>query len=147
MYSGALYLIGISIILVLRPELMFSKEGTWKEFGLGRDKAKYTWMPFWLFSIIWAILSYMLVLMVAGSNGLPGVSVENSVETNYIERVSTLPGLDEESLNNMSKTIRRKYSTDMKPGYYILDAEETIKRGVPKYVFLGPEAPNLIYKN
>jgi hypothetical protein len=74
-YSGALYLIGISIILVLKPDLMFSKEGTWKEFGLGRDKMKYTWMPFWLFSIIWSILSYMLVLLMAGSNGLPGVSV------------------------------------------------------------------------
>ena len=35
----------------------------------------------------------------------------------------------------------------MKPGYYILDTNETVKRGVPKYIFLGPEAPNLVYHN
>ena len=43
-YSGLLYLAGISIILILKPELMFAKDGTWKEFGLGRNKQKYTWM-------------------------------------------------------------------------------------------------------
>jgi hypothetical protein len=35
----------------------------------------------------------------------------------------------------------------MKSGYYILDVNETAKKGIPKYIYLGPEAPNLIYHN
>jgi hypothetical protein len=34
---------------------------------------------------------------------------------------------------------------DMKKGYYILDTNETMKKGIPKYIYLGPEAPNLVY--
>ena len=37
--------------------------------------------------------------------------------------------------------------SDMKSGYYILDVNETMKKGIPKYTYLGPEAPNLIYHN
>ena len=69
-YSGLLYLFGISIILTLKPELMFSKEGIWKEFGLGR--ANRTWMPFWLFAIAWAILSYLIVLVIMGKHECAG---------------------------------------------------------------------------
>jgi hypothetical protein len=62
-YAGLLYLAGISIILILKPDLMFGKDGTWKEFGLGRNKEKYTWLPFWLFAIIWSIVSYIIILV------------------------------------------------------------------------------------
>ena len=36
---------------------------------------------------------------------------------------------------------------EMRPGYYILNVDETMKRGIPKYIYLGPEAPNLVYHN
>jgi hypothetical protein len=64
-YSGLLYLLGISIVLVLKPELMFLSNGSWKEFGIGRSKERYTWLPFWLFAIMWAIISYIIVLVIA----------------------------------------------------------------------------------
>jgi hypothetical protein len=35
----------------------------------------------------------------------------------------------------------------MQPGYYILNVNETMKKGIPKYIYLGPEAPNLVYHN
>jgi len=38
-----------------------------------------------------------------------------------------------------------KKANEMKPGYYVLDAEATTKRGIPKYIYLGPEAPELVY--
>jgi hypothetical protein len=148
-YSGLLYLVGISIILIMKPELMFAKDGSWKEFGLGRNKHKYTWMPFWLFAISWAIISYVVVLVIASATGLGGVSnnvdipvQNNSIEPENISMKSMSPVLPE----NLS---RRKptSSNEMKPGYYILDTNETMKRGVPKYIFLGPEAPNLVYHN
>jgi hypothetical protein len=122
---------------------MFAKDGTWKEFGLGRNKQKYTWLPFWLFAIMWAIISYILILVIAGNTGISGVStnIDISVQNDSIEpeNVST------KSINMIKK--RPTSQNDMKPGYYILDTNETIKRGIPKYIYLGPEAPNLIYNN
>lgn len=148
-YAGLLYLLGISVVLILKPELMFAKDGTWKEFGLGRNKYKYTWMPFWLFSIMWAIISYIIILVIASSTGLGGVSnnvdipIQNEIiEPENVSMKSMTPVLS----NNMSK--KRPTSVDeMKPGYYILDTNETMKRGMPKYIYLGPESPNLVYHN
>jgi hypothetical protein len=148
-YSGLLYLLGISIILIMKPTLMFDKDGSWKEFGLGRNKHKHTWMPFWLFAISWAIISYIIVLIIASSTGLGGISnnIDIPVQTNSIEPENV-------SMKAMSPVLpdnapRRKptSSNDMKPGYYILDTNETVKRGIPKYIYLGPEAPNLIYNS
>ena len=142
-YSGLLYLLGISIILTFKPDVMFTKEGNWKEFGLGRSKSRYTWMPFWLFAIVWAILSYLLV--VASHTGLGGVThnTEISVSKDTIEPENV-------STKSMSPVLPRKKPTtmgDMKKGYYILDTTETIKKGIPKYIYLGPEAPNLVYNH
>jgi hypothetical protein len=146
-YSGLLYLIGISVVLILKPELMFAKDGSWKEFGLGRNKHKYTWMPFWLFAISWAIVSYVIVLVIASATGLGGVSnnidvpvQNNSIEPENVSMKSMSPVLPD----NMSRK-RPTSMNDMKPGYYILDTNETMKRGIPKYIYLGPEAPNLVY--
>jgi hypothetical protein len=143
-FSGLLYLVGISVVLVLKPQLMFAKDGTWKEFGLGRNKSKYTWMPFWLFAIMWAIISYIIVLIVASTFGVAGVQnkTEIVVPTEVIEPENV-------SIKSLPPSIKKKPSSldEMKPGYYILDANETVKRGVPKYIYLGPEAPNLIYNN
>jgi hypothetical protein len=100
-------------------------------------------MPFWLFAIVWAILSYLLVLVVASHTGLGGVSAntEISVSKDTIEPENV-------SMKSMSPVLPKKKPNtmgDMKKGYYILDTNETIKKGIPKYIYLGPEAPNLVY--
>ena len=149
-YSGLLYLIGISIILILRPKLMFADNGKWKEFGLGRNSNYYTWMPFWLFAIIWSILSYLLTLII--------ISVFSSIGDDDKTVSVTLEDIQPENITKKSlqplvddsiKSIKKKtgVTSDMKPGYYILNAQETMKTGIPKYIYLGPEAPNLIYNN
>jgi hypothetical protein len=125
-YSGLLYLLGISIVLTWKPEFMFSKDGSWKEFGLGRHPHKYTWMPFWLFAILWAMMSYFVVLTVS-SHLQMSLPVHENV--------------------SMPSSMGRNSRNDMKQGYYILNTNETIKKGTPKYIYLGPEAPNLIYNN
>jgi hypothetical protein len=126
---------------------MFAKDGSWKEFGLGRNKHKYTWLPFWLFAISWAIISYLIILIIASITGLGGVSnnidvpvQNNSIEPENVSMKSMTPVLPD----NMSRK-RPTSMNDMKPGYYILDTNETMKRGIPKYIYLGPEAPNLVY--
>ena len=141
-YSGLLYLLGISILLMLKPSLMFAEDGSWKEFGLGRNKDKYTWMPFWLFAILWAILSYLLILVIASSTGIGGVtnnadlSVRNEViEPEYI------------STKGLANNIKQKPQSveEIKRGYYMFDPNESAKKGMPKYIYLGPEPPNMTY--
>lgn len=167
LYSGLLYLTGVAIVMVLRPALMFRPDGTWKEFGIGRNPAYYTWLPFWLFAIVWAILSYLLVLLLAGANVLPGINATSNVTSNAtsnatapsknsssvnvssapistpMEAINEVIDLDDASPAVVKKVVRTV--NEMKPGYYILNAEETARRGVPKYTYLGPEPPRLVY--
>lgn len=143
-FSGLLYLIGISVVLILKPELMFGKDGSWKEFGLGRNKTKYTWMPFWLFAIMWAIISYIIVLTIASSTGIGGV--KNNADIVVANDIIEPENISMKSIVSATKK-KPSVSNDMKPGYYILDTNETMKRGIPKYIFLGPEAPNVVYHN
>lgn len=142
-YAGLLYLLGISIVLMIKPQLMFSEKGIWKEFGIGRPSATYTWLPFWLFSMIWAILSYLIVLLIASHTGLAGVHTPTDVSV-------TTETLDPEYVSRKSSSShavskKKMAPSDMKDGYYMLDMNETGKRGVPKYIYVGPEAPHMIY--
>jgi hypothetical protein len=123
---------------------MFTKDGNWKEFGLGRPTEFYTWMPFWLFAVGWSILSYAIMLVIASYTGLGGVSMKQdlqvpmeAIEPENVSTKSLLPSLKKKPANAM----------EMKQGYYILDINETVKRGIPKYTYLGPESPNIIYHN
>jgi len=144
-YSGLLYLLGISIVLFIKPSWMFHADGKWKEFGLGRSKERHTWMPFWLFSILWAILSYLLILTLAGYTGLGGVSMKTEVA------VSTEPIEPEQvSVKSLASNVskrRPKSMEQMNKGYYILDQAQSSKNGVPMYMYLGPKSPNLIFHN
>jgi len=132
LYAGLLYLAGVSLLILLQPSLVFREDGSWKEFGVGRDQEHYTWMPFWLFAILWALLSYMIILMVAGSNMLPGVQTIEDITVN-----------SEEALESLSPRVKKRVSASMtEEGYYMLDTEA---KGTPKYVYLGPAPPNLVY--
>ena len=150
LFAGILYLFVIGSVLVLRPQIMFTAKGAWKEFGIGRNPELYTWMPFWLFAILSAILSYLFVLLIAGTGSLPGVDVVNEV-------VVTEPAVASQmmasrrgralSVDGVAPDVARAPTAkgEMKAGYYVLDAIETAKKGVPKYIYLGPEPPNLVY--
>ena len=134
-YSGLLYLIGISVILAFKPLLMFSRDGKWKEFGIGRSRERYTWMPFWLFAIMWAIISYTIVLIVVGNTGLNGTNQNMNVVD------------AEDNMEELANLTKKSSNKSMKKGYYILNVNETIKNGKPQYIYLGPEAPNLHYQD
>ena len=74
-FSGFLYLAGVATILILRPSLMFTDDGVWKEFGIGRNPETHTWLPFWLFCILWSVISYILIVILAEAGILPGLWV------------------------------------------------------------------------
>jgi hypothetical protein len=128
LYSGLLYLLGVGIVLAIKPALMFAEDGAWKEFGLGRNPERYTWLPFWLFAVAWAIVSFFSIQLLATLGVLPGIEW-TKIET------SSLPASAEEVPR--PKT-RKSGPPELKPGYYMLNTEGTAKEGVPKYIYIGP---------
>ena len=118
--SGLLYLTGISVVLFLRPRLMVTDNGVWKEFGIGRDTNSYTWFPLWLFCIVWAFFCYFAVVLF----------MPTQVDSVQIDPPPAF-----------ARNKKVKYVEKVKPGYYMLNTEGSGIEGVPKYIYLGMEAP------
>jgi hypothetical protein len=128
--SGIIYLIVIAVVLHFKPTLMFQEDGTWKEFGIGRDPAYFTYIPFWLFTIIWSLLAYLSVMLIEDSLYLPSDAIElprNSGRTRNVGRKA----------NNVVHDVVQ----ELTPGYYMLNEGSTGRNGVPRYVYLGPDGP------
>tara|TARA_X000000368_G_C22857304_1_gene634935 strand:+ start:436 stop:651 length:216 start_codon:yes stop_codon:yes gene_type:complete len=58
-YTIALFLVGVFITFHLKPNLLFTEKGTFRDFGAGYNKK--TILPVWLFIIFWAVTSYILI--------------------------------------------------------------------------------------
>lgn len=112
--STLLYLLGVVLVLYFKPEFMFDKKGTWKEFGFTNNDS-HTWFPFWLFCLVWAFFSFFVVNFVYGSK---------SKKSKNTTVANTQPG------------------EVAKPGYYVLDKEGSQREGFPRYVYLGPNMPS-----
>jgi hypothetical protein len=126
LYSGILYLSGVALILFLRPSMMFTPDGQWKEFGIGQNREKYSPFPFWMFCLVWAIVSYTIVLFITSfsskSKNVNSVSVKRNMNT-----ASLIQDEDGEELFELPK------------GYYVLNKKASKIAGVPKYVFIGQQ--------
>jgi hypothetical protein len=131
LYAGLLYLAAIAVVLLLKPAFMFRPDGTWKEFGIGRNPKNYTPLPLWLYSIVAALVSYFVVLLISQVFGSGGRSGANANRRNMIN-------IDEELLTNISP---KDVSPELTPGYYILNKAASRAAGIPKYVYIGKEAP------
>jgi hypothetical protein len=58
--SIIVFLILFAIILLIKPNIMFDKNGKPREFGIGYKNK--TILPLWLAVIILAIISYLVIL-------------------------------------------------------------------------------------
>jgi len=114
--AGIVYLLGIAIVLAVRPQYMFTPDGLWKEFGIEKGD-EYTLCPFWLFCIVWGCVSYFLVLAL------------------YKEDTEVQMNMPVQNTVDMSKPV------ELPKGYYVLNNKATRLAGVPKYVYLGEEMP------
>ena len=142
--AGVLYLLGTAIVLVIRPSLMFTEDGSWKEFGIGRNMNTHTWMPFWFFAILWALTSYILVTLIfivyfpeAGGGR------KQTMEAAQTPRARTVsyPSIEDIEMPRPVKRGRGK-SMELPDGYYIRNTDGTeIAGGVPKYIYLGKGLP------
>lgn len=139
-----IYILGIALILFLRPTLMFQPGGSWKEFGIGRGD-NHTIIPFWLFAIFWAFISYGVALVVLSQFAnianqsvnpglqpqmyigqpqpvIPSIPQQNQVMRQVAQPISSMIGLE----NNI-------------PGYYVLSNGTTGSN--PQYIYYGTAPP------
>ena len=126
LYSSVLYLLGITIVLYIRPKLMFRHDGRWKEFGI--NGVDTTYLPFWLFCIIWAVVAYAIIRMLY-SDESPAAPAPAPAAA---EPLSPLPVPENKIQENTSQG---------KPGYYKLDDTVMKEKGVPRYVYIGADKP------
>jgi hypothetical protein len=159
--AAILYLIGVVIVLLLRPQTMFDEDGDWREFGI-LSKA-HTVFPFWLFCIVWAVLSYCITLFFLGAPGGADHSKKHVVDhlpVDEPERSNPRSGKRSKS-GRRSKPVVEAPSDNLveplspiemtngkkappKPGYYILDDIGTEVNGKPRYVYYGDKPPGSI---
>ena len=133
--SGALYLTGVAVVLVLKPSFMFTPDGTWKEFGIGQDPSRYTNFPFWLFCLIWAVVSYIIVLITLPLFDTNQTEVEMPVKN---VRKNRKPVITEDS-NLVFDDELEDLQSQLPKGYYILNKKASRISGVPKYVHMGED--------
>ena len=129
-----LYLLGIAVLLYLRPALMFHKDGRWKEFGVSGEET--TVFPLWMFCIAWAVISYGIgrILFREG----PVDIVKNA---SMITAVATGKSLTDGLVEPLA--VSGPAAEDMsKPGYYKLSTAIMRKKGVPRYIYVGTEVPD-----
>jgi hypothetical protein len=124
--AGLVYLTGVAIVLIIKPSIMFREDGRWKEFGIGRDPQYFTYIPFWLFTIVWALLSYVIILFIE--------------DPYYLESNEVNAPVNKRSMKNSKNT--RSNVKELTPGYYMLNESSMDRDGVPRYVYLGPATPD-----
>ena len=167
LFSSLLYLLGVAAVLFFKPQLMFHLDGRWKEFGTGSDDK--TLFPFWLFCIVWAIVSYGIIsavvtegteIVAAGVAAATAVATEDilmplpkrnkNTGANTVTNMGTNTATNK-TANNSSRNRPKNSFTPapvekvvevMKPGYYKLDPNGTNASGTPRYIYIGEDAPD-----
>jgi hypothetical protein len=140
-----LYIVGVAVVLYLRPEGMFRDDGRWKEFGVGTGKLR-TVFPFWLFTLVWAVLSYSLAT--AGALFVGQVAaIRPELPTKGFD---ILPAAAAAPLPPAINSIAAPISATAAaaptgafttPGYYVLQTPTT---DIPRYVYYGTSPPSAV---
>lgn len=170
-YAIGIYIIGVAVVLFIRPKSMFRPGGTWKEFGLSTE-GNYTVFPFWMFTLVWAVAAFALANMVQiffASTALQSLTsfgvgensavANNANISNIIQPISTAappavpapapaptfaPPAAPVFPQVVSNTSLPVMPTETRlPGYYML---ESAMQG-PRYVYWGPEPPTAANMN
>lgn len=151
--AGLLYLIVTAIVLTIKPKMMFTEGGDWKEFGIGRNPATHTWLPFWLFSVLSALVCYILVVLVFALYNIPGnmetptipnlTATRGTAKNTAVEEVLDVSPDDLAAEVAVKRTSRlRGKASELPEGYYVLNTAATeAAGGVPKYIYLGKGLP------
>ena len=137
-YAISIYMIGIAVILYLRPKTMFRDDGMWKEFGLQKDGTVF---PFWMFAIVWAVLAYALATLLSMMFASIVLNSSDSTVGSPVSPVqqvqptaSIMQPISQAPMMNMPSEVPKV------PGYYILDPYSS---GAPRYIYYGTAPPGV----
>lgn len=140
-YAISIYMIGVAVVLYLRPKTMFRDDGVWKEFGLQKDGTVF---PFWMFAIVWAVLAYALASLI--SMFFASIVLQSS--ENVVSTVVSTVASNVQPANSFMQPISQAPAINMPsqmpteipkvPGYYILDPYSS---GAPRYLYYGTAPP------
>jgi hypothetical protein len=156
----SIYIFGIAIVLYLRPALMFKPGGSWKEFGIGRGET-HTVLPFWLFAIFWAFMSYGISLVILSNfanianapfqqGQLQMPTQQTPVMTQQAPQPVMMQQQQAPQPNMMQQQQQQGPANFMKPvssmiglqqnvpGYYVLANSQN---GQPQYIYYGNQPP------
>ena len=131
--AGVLYLLGVAAMLLIKPTIMFTPDGQWKEFGVGQNPDRYTIFPFWLACLVWALISYVLVLIFVPLVG-------KRARGDFILPRPVPPKQEDFDLDEMFSAPGSE-GVSLPKGYYVLNKKATRLTGMPKYVFIGEQPP------
>lgn len=153
-----LYSAGLALVLHFRPALMFNEDGTWKEFGYQRS-SRHTMLPFWLFVIVWAFMSYAIAASITWYFSAPAVGLSTlTASAAFAQPMEEESEDDEDTMMPISETSGSEASgsevsgSEMpvkrgpgrprkeKPlqGYYVLEKNGD---GLHRYIYYGPDSP------
>lgn len=136
--AGVVYLLGVGAVLFIKPTLMFTPDGQWKEFGIGQNPERYSPFPFWLFCLTWAIVSYLLILLLTPLKDFKLKLRQNNTST--LPKVR--PTMNEAELDaDFAENGEVAETFELPKGYYVLNKRATKLAGVPKYVYIGSNEP------
>lgn len=139
-----IYLVGTTIVLYLRPSVMFHPGGTWKEFSLNPGP-NHTNMPFWLFSILWAFLSYLIASfvqrMMVSSGDFEPIELPESIESTDAGIEADVPEPNLPNLVEPEPVSKNMGLNKTRNGYYVLNTQKYSRNQVPMYVYYGDSPP------
>lgn len=146
LYSAVVYLLGVAIVLYLRPSLMFKHSGEWKEFGVqGVDT---TYFPFWLFCIVWAVVAHALIRIFYSDGSIDTVATATTMasltaridDPSPAHKATPLEPLQNSLVS--APTVPVEPTEEAKPGYYKLDSSLMKRKGIPRYIYVGEDKPS-----
>ena len=140
------YSIGLGLVLHFKPSMMFNEDGTWKEFGYQRDRSRHTMVPFWLFAITWAFISYAIAACIYWVYPALGIAATTYSLGSAPDDTSSSESESDDEVTPVSKIEKRgrgrprKIEAKPREGYYVVDPESE-KGGLRKYVYYGSNPP------
>jgi hypothetical protein len=158
-YAIGIYMVGVAYMLYVRPSIMFRENGMWKEFGLNTQQDSQTIFPFWMFAVVWAILSYAFASMVsmffaaitlksvlgdtttaATAATAATVAATTAPNASFMQPISQHPAINMPTPSALLQLQPQQTQQQPKvPGYYILDPYANPAQ--PRYIYYGTEPP------
>jgi hypothetical protein len=100
-------------------------------------------MPFWLFSILWAFLSYLIASFVQRMMVTVPTSDGESADFEPIDLPEPveLPETDIPNLTEAEPVSKNMGLNKTRNGYYVLNTQKYSRNQVPMYVYYGDSPP------